>query len=99
MLPVSHAWKEGSIMDLIETTPKMELVIQDMEHSVETLRDDHALYSPLFQRREQREAARTYLQGLRAELPRKSMEPLILALEGAHPHAVRAMQAFISAGP
>jgi SRSO17 transposase len=98
MLPSSHAWKEGSIMDLIETTPKMELVIQDIEHLVEALHDYHALYSPLFQRREQREAAHTYLQGLLAELPRKSIEPLVLALEGVHPHAVRAMQAFISEG-
>ena len=53
-------------MDLIETTPKMELVIQDIEHVVEALRDDHALYSPLFQRREQREAAHSYLQGVLA---------------------------------
>src|SRR5712692_9600781 len=98
MLPISHAWKEGSIMDLIETTPKMELVIQDIEHLVEALRDSHALYRPLFQRREPREAAHTSLQGLLAELPRKSIEPLVLALEGVHPHAVRAMQAFISEG-
>jgi len=85
-------------MDLIETAPKMELAIQDIEHLVEALRDSHALYSPLLQRREQREAAYTYLQGLLAELPRKSIEPLVLALEGVHPHAVRAMQAFISEG-
>src|SRR5712691_6971467 len=98
MLPISHAWQEGSLMDLIETTPKMELVIQDIKHLVEALRDYHALYSPLFQRREQREAAHTYLQGLLAELPRKSIEPLVLALDGVHPHAVRAMQAFISEG-
>jgi len=84
--------------DLIETAPKMELAIQDIEHLVEALRDYHAIYSPLFQRREQREAAHTYLQGLLAELPRKSIEPLVLALEGVHPHAVRAMQAFISEG-
>ncbi len=86
------------MMDLIETAPKMELAIQDIEHLVEALRDSHALYSPLLQRREQREAAYTYLQGLLAELPRKSIEPLVLALEGVHPHAVRAMQAFISEG-
>lgn len=84
--------------DLIETAPKMELAIQDIEHVVEALRDYHAIYSPLFQRHEPREAARTSLQGLLAELPRKSIEPLGLALEGVHPHAVRAMQAFISAG-
>ena len=85
-------------MDLIETTPKMELVIHDIEHVVEALRDSHALYRPLFQRRAQRAAAHTSLQGLLAELPRTSIDPLVLALEGVHPHAVRAMQACISAG-
>jgi SRSO17 transposase len=98
MLPIRHAWKEGSMMDLIETGPKMELALQDIAPLVEALRDDHALSSPLFQRREQREAAHTSLQGLLAELPRKSIEPLVLALAGVHPHAVRAMQACISAG-
>jgi hypothetical protein len=57
MLPINPAWKEGSMMDLIETTPKMDLAIQDIEHLVEELRAYHAIYSPLFQRREQREAA------------------------------------------
>ncbi len=45
---------------LIETTPKMDLVIQDIEHLVEELRVYHTIYSPLLQRREQREAAYTY---------------------------------------
>ena len=76
----------------------MDLAIQDIAHLVEALRDYHGLYSPLFQRREQRQAAHTYLQGLLSELPRKSIEPMVLALEGVHPNAVRAMQAFISVG-
>jgi len=83
---------------LIETTPKMDLAIQDIEHMVEELRAYHAIYSPLLQRREQREAAHTYLQGLLATLPRKSIEPMVLAVDGVAPAAVRAMQAFISAG-
>jgi SRSO17 transposase len=83
---------------LIDTTPKIDLAIQDITHLVEALRDYHGLYSPLFQRREQRQAAHTYLQGLLSELPRKSIEPMVLALEGVHPNAVRAMQAFIRAG-
>jgi hypothetical protein len=29
MLPITHAWKEGSMIDLIETTPQMDLVTQD----------------------------------------------------------------------
>ena len=83
---------------LIETTPKMDLAIHDIEHLVEELRAYHAIYSPLFQRREQREAAHTYLQGLLAPLPRKSIEPMVLAVEGVAPKAVRAMQSFIREG-
>src|ERR1700675_2350438 len=98
MLPINPAWKEGSMMDLIETTPKMDLAIQDIEHLVEELRAYHAIYSPLFQRREQREAAHTSLQGVLSALPRKSIEPMVLAVEGGVPKALRAMQAFISEG-
>jgi SRSO17 transposase len=98
MLPVNPAGREGSMMDLIETTPKMDLVIQDIEHLVEELRAYHAIYSPLFQRREQREAAHSYLQGLLAPLPRKSIEPMVLAVDGVAPKAVRAMQSLISEG-
>ena len=58
MLPINHTWKESSMTALIETVPKMDLAIQDIEHLVEELRAYHAIYSPLFQRREQREAAR-----------------------------------------
>jgi len=86
------------MMDLIETTPKMDLAIHDIEHLVEELRAYHAIYSPLFQRREQREAAHSYLQGLLATLPRKSIEPMVLAVDGVAPKAVRAMQSFISEG-
>src|SRR5712691_2118699 len=96
ILPVNHVWEEGSMTDLIETVPKMDLAIQDIAHLVEELRAYHAIYSPLLQRREQREAAHTYLQGLLATLPRKSIEPMVLAVDGVAPAAVRAMQAFIS---
>ena len=84
--------------DLIETAPRMDLSVQDIEHLAEELRTYHAIYSPLFQRREQREAAHTYLQGLLATLPRKSIEPMVLAVDGVAPTAVRAIQSFISEG-
>jgi SRSO17 transposase len=84
--------------ELIETAPQMDLTIEDMAHLVEELRAYHAIYSPLFQRREQRDAAHIYLQGLLAALPRKSIEPLVLAVEGVAPHTVRALQSFISEG-
>ena len=77
----------------------MDLSIQDIALLVEELRAYHAIYSPLFQRREQRQAAHTSLQELLATVPRKSIEPMVLALDGAAPKAGRAMQSFISAGP
>lgn len=82
----------------IETTAVMDLTPCDLDDLVEELRAYHAIYSPLFQRREQREWAGKYLHGLLLERPRKSIEPLVLALEGVQPQAVRAMQQFISEG-
>jgi SRSO17 transposase len=82
----------------IETTAVMDLTPCDLDALVEELRASHAIYSPLFRRREQREWAGTYLHGLRLDLPRKSIEPLVLAVEGVQPQAVRAMQQFISEG-
>ena len=83
---------------LIETAPKMALAIQDIEHWVAEVRAYHAIYSPLLQRRAQRDAAHTDLQGVLSAWPRKSIEPMVLAVEGVVPKAVRAMQAFLSAG-
>src|SRR2546428_13988385 len=84
------------MMDLIETTPKMDLAIQDIAHLVEELRASHAIYSPLFQRREQREAAHTSLQGLLAPLPRKAIEPMVLAVGGGAPKAGPGLPALFS---
>jgi len=98
MLPINPAWKEGSVMDRIETTPKMDLAMQDIAPLVEEWRASHAISSPLLQRRAQREAAPSSLQGLRATLPRKSIAPLGLAVDGVAPQAVRAMQSFRRAG-
>ena len=92
MLSINHVWKEGSMTALIETMPKMDLAIHAIEHLVEELRAYHAISSPLFQRREPREAAHTYLQRLLAPLPRPSIEPMVLAVAGSLPrrtgHAV-----------
>ena len=41
----------------METAPVMDLSPRDLDHVVEALREYHALDSPLFQRREQREGA------------------------------------------
>jgi SRSO17 transposase len=98
MLPINHMGKEGRMTALSETTPKMDLAIQDIQDLVEEWRVYHAIYSPLLQRRAQRAAAHTYLQGLLATWPRKSIEPMVLAVEGVAPKAVRAMQSLSSAG-
>ncbi len=82
----------------IATAPVLDLAPQDIAALVDELHAYHAIYSPLFQRREQRTWAEKYLQGLLLDLPRKSIEPMVLALEGANPKAVRAMQQFLSEG-
>lgn len=86
------------MMETIETAPVMELRPQEVDHLVDALQDYHAIYSPLFQRREQREWSADYLYGLMLEIPRKSVEPMVLALKGADTNAVRAMQQFVGAG-
>lgn len=58
----------------------------------------HAHYSPLFQRREQREASLKYLYGLLSDLPNKSVESMVLHREGDNPNAVRAAQQFVGQG-
>jgi SRSO17 transposase len=52
----------------------------------------------LFQRREQREWSEFYLRGQVAELERKTVEPMVLALKGPDPAAVRAGQQFLGQG-
>ena len=85
-------------MNSLETVPEMELNAEEIGQLSEELEDYHAIYSPLFQRREQREWSSLYLQGLLLELPRKSIEPMVLALRGANGNNVRAMQQFIGEG-
>lgn len=82
----------------LDTVPVLELTPQAIDNLLEQLREYHAIYSPLFRRREQREGAEKYLRGLLLEIPRKSIEPMVLALEGANATAVRTMQLFISEG-
>jgi len=82
----------------METTPTLALTPRDVVGLVEELRAYHALYAPLFRRREQRDWSAQYLRGLLADLPRKSIGPMVLALVGADRNAVRGMQQFLSAG-
>jgi hypothetical protein len=97
-----EAWRDASSpveqTAIIAPVPEMHLAPRDMDHLVDELREYHAIYSPLFRRREQRERSAAYLNGLLLDIPNKSIEPMILALEGADPNAIRAMQHFISQG-
>jgi SRSO17 transposase len=83
---------------LIETAPAMELSPHDIDNLVDELRAYHALYSPLFQRREQRAWASDSLHGFLLDLPRKSIEPMVLTLRGDDANAIRAMQQFVREG-
>ena len=84
--------------DTIATAPLLELAPQDLNSIVDELAAYHAIFSPLFARKEQRDWSHTYLQGLLAEMPRKSIEPMVLHLIGADRNAVRALQQFVSEG-
>src|SRR5258708_5764940 len=84
--------------EAVDTARVLNLNPEDVEGWWEELEAYHAIYSPLFGRREQREWSKKYLIGLLMQLPRKSVEPMVLAMEGASEKAVRAMQQFISEG-
>lgn len=79
-------------------TPTLNLAPRDGEGLLAELEAYHALFSPLFYRTEQRQWAQKYLEGLLLDIPRKSIEPMVLALEGPKGSAVRALQQFIGEG-
>jgi SRSO17 transposase len=54
------------------------------------------LWAELWQRREQREWSAFYLCGQLANLERKTVEPMVLALRGPSENAMRGLQQFIS---
>lgn len=83
----------------IETVEKLEITLQDITELMTPLKEYHAIFSPLFTRREQRDWAEVYLLGLLSpEIDRKSIEPMVLNLKGADENPVRAVQQFIGEG-
>ena len=82
----------------IDTAPALDLAPQEVDTMLEELRAYHALYSPWFRRREQQQWSEQYRPGLLLELPRPSIEPMVLALEGAKRKTVRAMPQLLSEG-
>jgi len=85
-------------LEPIATAPVLDLTPHDLATIIDELRAYHAIYSPLFQRREQRAWSEHYLHGLLLNIPRKSIEPMVLSLKGADHNAVRAMQQFLGEG-
>ena len=85
-------------LELTTTAPVLDLTPQDLDSILDELGAYHAIFSPLFQRREQQAWSLDYLHGLLLELPRKSIEPIVLHLHGGDHNAVRAMQQFLSEG-
>jgi len=83
---------------LLTTAPVLDLTPTDLAGILDELHAYHAIFSPLFARREQREWAATYLHGLLLDIPRKSIEPMLLYLRGADRNAVRTLQQFVSSG-
>jgi SRSO17 transposase len=75
--------------------PVINLALRDVEALADELLAYHAHFASLFQRSEQRTWALTYLQGQLADLERKSIEPMALALPDGN---VQALQQFISLG-
>jgi SRSO17 transposase len=78
--------------------PERNLAPHDLEGIAEELVTYHALFHDLFQRREQREWSAFYLRGQLADLERKTVEPMVLALHGPDLAAVRAGQQFLGEG-
>jgi SRSO17 transposase len=75
--------------------PPCNLAPRDVEGLVADLAAYAQLFQPDFARKDQAAWAHRYLQGLVSEHPRKSIEPMALALD----FPLRSMQAFIGASP
>lgn len=76
--------------------PPLELMPADVQDLAEALTSYHAIYGAYFTRSESRTWARCYLHGLLSPLPRKSIEPMVIAQLGASERAVRGMQQFVT---
>jgi SRSO17 transposase len=73
----------------------MNIAPRDVDELDETLTGYHQLFANCFGRWEQRHWALKYSQGQLLDLPRKSIEPMAVALVGGN---IQAMQQFISQG-
>lgn len=74
--------------------PKLNVAPRQVNGLLTQLETYHEIYSPLFQRQEQRYWSLKYMQGQMLDIERKSIEPMARALDGGN---VQAMQQFTSA--
>ena len=77
---------------------KKDMQEGDPERSMKALIEFHHKFDEIFMREEQCGWSLFYLCGQLANLERKTIEPMVLALLGADGHAVRALQHFIGKG-
>lgn len=75
--------------------PVMNIAPRDVAGLDGELKNYHQMFADCFMRREQRRWALKYSQGQMLDLPRKSIEPMAVALAGGN---IQAMQQFISQG-
>jgi SRSO17 transposase len=82
-----------SRQDEVYAVPKFEIAPEDLTDLKQELLGFHENFSDCFQRSESRDHFFRYMAGQFAQLERKSIEPIALALEGGK---IRAMQRFVS---
>jgi SRSO17 transposase len=82
----------------IDTVSKITLTVKDVEELETELAEYSQIYQDLFSRREQKEQYKVYLQGLMSTMPNKSVETMMLHLNGDDPKAIRNMQHFLGQG-
>ena len=75
--------------------PSPRLTTRDLATSVEELSAYHRRFQALLPRRERRAWSLLYLCGQLSTLERKTIEPMVLALIGPEPNAIRALQHYI----
>ena len=79
--------------------PSRRLSTAEIAHLGDDLIAYHRQFYTVLKRREQRSASMLYLCGQLSQLERKTIEPMVLALQGPDPHAIRSVQQFIGQSP
>lgn len=82
----------------IDTVSEITLTIKDVQELETELAEYSQVYRDLFGRREQKEQYEVYLQGLMSEIPNKSVETMMLHMNGDDSKAIRNMQHFLGEG-